>query len=104
MQALNLELCVQATYGIMCVHGIMWGHVQATYAIQYKRHNLFLAQLLLVYMLSLLALFGHFYVTKYSKSSKSMKIKTASNGGSKEGNMLDGQVSPDSSGMKIKSG
>lgn len=78
--------------------------MQAAYAIKYKRYNLFLAQLMIVYMLSLLALFGHFYVTKYSKSSKGMKIKTAGNGASKaNGNVLDGEVSPNA-GMKIKSG
>jgi hypothetical protein len=74
--------------------------VQAVYNLQVKRYNLFLAQLMIVYMLSLLALFGHFYVTKYSKPSKGMKIKTA---GKVDGSVLDGEVSPDS-GMKIKSG
>ena len=80
------------------------GGVQACYDIKFKRYNLFLAQLMIVYMLSLLALFGHFYVTKYSQAAKGMKIKTAGNGASKmNGNVLDGEVSPDS-GMKIKSG
>ena len=78
--------------------------MQASYDIKFKRYNLFLAQLMIVYMLSLLALFGHFYVTKYSQSSKAMKIKTAGNGASKvNGNVLDGDGSPDA-GMKIKSG
>lgn len=74
---------------------------QATYNIKYKRYNSFLAQLLIVYMLSLLALFGNFYVQKYSQTHKGMKIKTSAT--KVDGNVLDGEVSPDS-GMKIKSG
>lgn len=77
---------------------------QASYNLYFKRYNLFLAQLLVVYMLSLLGLFGHFYISKYSKPAKTMKINTVGNGSSKVGgNVLDGEISPDA-GMKIKSG
>lgn len=86
------------------IDGNVASRVQASYNLYFKRYNLFLAQLLVVYMLSLLGLFGHFYISKYSKPAKAMKINTVANGSSKVGgNVLDGEISPDA-GMKIKSG
>lgn len=93
----------------LCIVTLAWNTrdaaswVQAMYCIVAKKYNQFLAQLLVVYMMSLLALFGHFYVTKYSRPSKaSMKIKMAGHGHTSKDNVLDGEVSPDAG--KIKSG
>jgi hypothetical protein len=66
-----------------------------------KTYSQFLAQLLVVYMMTLLGLFGNFYISKYSKPAKrSMKLKMAGNAA--KVNDLDGEVSPDAG--KIKSG
>jgi hypothetical protein len=49
--------------------------LQAIYCIVTKSYNQFLAHLLLYYMLTLLALFGNFFVQKYLNKSAKKKAQ-----------------------------
>eukprot|EP00892_Ulva_mutabilis_P002340 jgi/Ulvmu1/12106/UM084_0031.1 len=57
---------------------------QATYCLVMGAYNQFLARLLFFYMLSLLALFGQFYIQKYSKGAA--RKTNGKNGSSRNGN------------------
>ena len=62
--------------------------LQATYCVVVGAYNQFLARLLFVYMLSLLALFAQFYVQKYSRTGA--RRANGHNGTARNGNAVDG--------------
>ena len=49
--------------------------MQAIYCVATGTYNAFLSKLLIVYMLSLLALFANFFVRKYSRRSDKAKTQ-----------------------------